>query len=201
MNKQEAAQFLGVSVRTLESYAAQNRVVVNYIRGKTRPVADFDEADLERLKDELAPPGNSANSAATSQNSEIAQNSANRAAIPQKPAKNLAANSETSQSAGLSALARTESGAPNGAVLVIEASHLQELLQAALSTNPETPQHLAAKMLLTLSEAQTLTGLSRETLKSAMDAGELPAQRIGKAWRLRPEDVREWLKQKFQTSK
>ncbi len=42
MNKQEAADYLGVSVRALEPYVQQGRISVKYEKGKTRSTANFD---------------------------------------------------------------------------------------------------------------------------------------------------------------
>ena len=49
MNKKEAAEFLGISVRPLERYVQQGRISVRYEKGKTRPTANFDPAELETL--------------------------------------------------------------------------------------------------------------------------------------------------------
>lgn len=46
MNKKQAAEFLGVSVRALEGYVQQGRLTVRYKKGKTRPTANFDETDI-----------------------------------------------------------------------------------------------------------------------------------------------------------
>ncbi|MEI7578363.1 MAG: hypothetical protein WCK51_15855 [Armatimonadota bacterium] len=54
MEKQAAAEFLGVSVRTLERFAAAGKVKTGRARRKTRPVVTYDEFDLERLRVELA---------------------------------------------------------------------------------------------------------------------------------------------------
>ena len=56
MNKQEAAEFLGVSVRALERYVQQGRIGVRYEKGKTRPTANFDPSELEAFKEELNQP-------------------------------------------------------------------------------------------------------------------------------------------------
>lgn len=53
MNKQEAADFLGVSVRALERYVQQRRISVKYEKGKTRLTANFDSSELEAFKEEL----------------------------------------------------------------------------------------------------------------------------------------------------
>jgi excisionase family DNA binding protein len=55
MNKDEAAEFLRVSVRTLQRYAKNGRVKVTYKHSKAGGTeAVFDEAGLKALKDELA---------------------------------------------------------------------------------------------------------------------------------------------------
>jgi hypothetical protein len=53
MEKREAAEYLGVSTRTLERYAAQGLLVPRRKKGKTRPITVFDQAELERLKSQL----------------------------------------------------------------------------------------------------------------------------------------------------
>jgi len=56
MNKQQAAKLLGVSVRALERYVQQGRISVKYEKGKTRSTANFDQTELEGLKEELNQP-------------------------------------------------------------------------------------------------------------------------------------------------
>lgn len=53
MDKRQAAAFLGVSTRTIERLVARGKLVQKREKGKTRPVAVFLEADLERAKLEL----------------------------------------------------------------------------------------------------------------------------------------------------
>jgi excisionase family DNA binding protein len=53
MNKQEAAEFLGVGVRALERYMQQGKLGARYEKGKTRPVAVYDVGELRALKAEL----------------------------------------------------------------------------------------------------------------------------------------------------
>lgn len=50
MEKKEAAEFLGVSVRTIERLAADGKLTKGRARKKTRPVVVFDKQELERLK-------------------------------------------------------------------------------------------------------------------------------------------------------
>jgi len=53
MEKQEAAEYLGVSVRTLERLAASGRLTKGRAKGKTSPLVVFDKSELEKLKKEL----------------------------------------------------------------------------------------------------------------------------------------------------
>ena len=53
MERAQAAEFLGVSVSTLDRLASQGRLTRGRARRKTRPVTTFDEGELARLKEEL----------------------------------------------------------------------------------------------------------------------------------------------------
>lgn len=54
MDKSEAAEFLGVSVRTLERIAKSGRLSQGRAKRKTRPIVVFDKKELEKLKVELS---------------------------------------------------------------------------------------------------------------------------------------------------
>lgn len=54
--KQEAATFLGVSIRSIESYANQGKLSVSYARGPRGQIAQFDDEELQKLKAELEQP-------------------------------------------------------------------------------------------------------------------------------------------------
>jgi excisionase family DNA binding protein len=56
LNKEEAASFLGVSVRALQRYAAQGKLSVTYTRGARGQVAQFNEEDLQAFKQQLSQP-------------------------------------------------------------------------------------------------------------------------------------------------
>ncbi len=53
MEKREAAEFLGVSIRTLDRFAKAGRLSKGRAKKKTRPVVVFDRTQLEKLKEEL----------------------------------------------------------------------------------------------------------------------------------------------------
>jgi excisionase family DNA binding protein len=53
---------------------------------------------------------------------------------------------------------------------------------------------IADKPLLKLNEAAALTGLSRDTLRTAIDAKKLKGKLIGKAFRIKRDDLDEYIK-------
>lgn len=56
MNKQEAADYVGCSVRAIERYVQQGKISCRYEKGRTNKVAVFDEVELDRFKQELEQP-------------------------------------------------------------------------------------------------------------------------------------------------
>ena len=52
---------------------------------------------------------------------------------------------------------------------------------------------LRSKLLLTLDEAQIITGLSREILQDAIKKGELPSKMMGKAYRVKTQDLERYI--------
>lgn len=182
MNKQEAAQFLDVSVRALERYTADNRVAARYEKGKTRSVLVYDESELERFKVELE----SATHRPAVQKGEPARAGTDWTVESNSPNPANSAN----------ALASFGGVQGEGAMVPAFISLLQavadvapalEKLTAQSEKRGETP--VEAKLLLTLDEAHSLTGLSRATLKGAIDGGQLKARIVGRAWRIKRRDL------------
>ncbi len=177
MNKQEAADFLGVSVRALERYVQQGRVSVKYEKGKTRPTANFDQSELETFKAEL-----------------------NQPTI--KPA--IESRQITTEQHSQQGKLRHESGeiarfgeiSEFGEIGVID--KLSSIIEVLLGKGENQPVVLIAdKLLLNIPEAQALTGLSREVLREAITAGQLKAKVIGKGWRIKRSDLNAYVDQLF----
>jgi hypothetical protein len=60
MNKKEVSEFLGVSTRLVEKYAAEGRLgKITYIRGKTGKQAEYNQEAVEKLKVALESPDTS----------------------------------------------------------------------------------------------------------------------------------------------
>ncbi len=154
MTKQEAADYLGVTIRSIESYASKGKLTPAKAKGTRGDIAVFDEKELEKLK-------------------------AEREQIQFVPRPELAAPTTASPP---TALARRR-----------DVGDFFKLIEAARAAAP-TISDLAAKPLLKLSEAQTLTGLSRQILRAAIDDGNLKATLIGRAYRIKRDDLDNYLK-------
>ena len=167
MNKQEAAEFLGVSVRALERYVQQGRIGVTYSKGKTRPTANFDPQELEEFKEEL-----------------------NQPTI--KPAVESRQISTEPQLKTGKLVHQGDELAEFGDIRVIDKlSSIIESLLGRSETQPTVP--VADKLLLTQTEAQLLTGLSKEFLRDAINDGTLKAKLIGRSWRIKRSDLEEFV--------
>jgi excisionase family DNA binding protein len=167
MNKQEAATFLGVSMRTLERLTQQGRISARYERGRTRPVPMYDREELERAKPEIE--------SKMYPHRPTARNVANSGEI--------GASGETSASAASNdtALARM---AEMPAVL----DRLRSVMKVLRESEPAAVP-IADKPLLKLAEVATLTGLSRNHLRAAIEEGKLKARIIGRGFRVKRSDL------------
>jgi excisionase family DNA binding protein len=180
MNKQEAANYLGVSVRALERYVQQGKVSVRYEKGKTRPTANFDQAELEAFKTELNQP---------TIKPAIKTRQITTEQQPQQA--NL-----TYSSGEITTFGEVDEVSQFGEIGVIEKlSGIIESLLGRSDNQPLVP--IADKLLLTIAEVQSLTGLSREVLRDAIVAGELKAKVIGKGWRVKRSDLEDYIDKLF----
>lgn len=168
MNKKEAAQFLGISARSLERYTKARRMGVTYAPGKTRPVATYDDDELAAFKDELeagvyhpaeAMPTNDDNRANTlatfdAQPAEIAQDARGEAVV------------------GIDRL-----------------NEFADVLAAAMAREMAIVP-VADKLLLTVTEAAELAGLSVGSIRAEIKSGKLPALRGNwRGYRIRRRDL------------
>jgi excisionase family DNA binding protein len=160
MNREEAAQELGISIRSLQRAVKRGALKVKYKRGASgKHEAVFDAEEVARFKEEME-----------------------REVIPE-PAPPATTNDTE-------ALARID--APEEA-----RNALIQLLERAnkLDEQKTTPAvAIENKPLLKLDEASALTGLSRQILKNAIDNKKLKAQIVGKAWRVKREELDQFIK-------
>lgn len=95
------------------------------------------------------------------------------------------------ESNGLNLVARRDKVEMQPAPSALEV--LSRLADAIEKPAQTTVQEIGAKLLLSLDDCRILTGLSRATLRAAIEAGELKAGRVGRAFRVRPDDLRKFL--------
>ena len=188
MTRREVAEALGVSERTVGSYAQSGRLDVRYLPGKTSPVANFDPEQVAGLRRELAP---------------VAKVEAPKAEVGTLKLETKMPKLEDEHALAVqsSNFVVPSSNFDSANFVAIEASHLPMLAQALVgaleASRVAAPSELAAKIGITVPEACVLTGLSEKAMRSAIKNGEIPARRIGRSTRLRPGDVRAWFDRQF----
>jgi excisionase family DNA binding protein len=155
LTKQEAADRLGVTIRSIEAYAAKGKLTPARAKGQRGDITVYDEKEVEALKRE-------------------------REQIQYVPRPETA-------------LATASSNGQAGIAKRRDLADFIRLLESARAAAPSYTD-LAAKPLLKLDEAQALTGLSRQTLRDAIDTGKLKAKMIGRAWRVKRDDLNSYIK-------
>ena len=167
VGKKEAAEFLGVSTRTLERQVTDGKLSVRYEPGATNNIAMFDEDELANLKAEREVPRIKP---------QLALNT---------PDRDEAAEIVSTPSMGLM-----------GGFLTPFTQLVERLITALTERDGEkkpTSDTLRGKYLFTLAEAQIVTGLSRELLMTAIKNGELSTRIMGKSYRIKPEELKEYI--------
>ena len=169
LTKKEAAEYLGVSTRTLERYVKNGKLSVRYEDSSNGEIALFDSGELDQFADDKQTPRI-------------------------RPA-----------STDLSLATTTSDTVPSRGVggLLAPFQELTERLIFALSDHEGrkekiTPDQLRGKLLLTLAEAQIMTGLSREILMEAIKNGQLSSQIMGKAYRIKARDLERFIDELWQ---
>jgi hypothetical protein len=167
MNKQQAAEFLGVSGRAVERYTQQGKLSVHYEPGKTRPVAVYREDELEPLRKEIE---------------------ANL--YHQRPAHEKPNPANPEQAGGLVAIQQTQALQRAGSEQSIQA--LGQAIADALRATQRNqdgkhdappPVELKDKLMLTEKEAAAYAGLSLADIERARDP--LKTIKTGAGWRVK----------------
>jgi hypothetical protein len=163
MNKSEAAKFLEIGVRSLERYTSIGRLQATKQRGKTGMVLDYAPDELARFLAELQ---------------------AKTEAVQSTPQ-----GSPIGGGTGGEPLARV--AAKGGAI--VRRDELAELAAELAAVQKTSASEAAHKLLLSLGECQTLTGLSRASLRSAIDAGALQGRVIGRGFKIKRADLEKYI--------
>jgi excisionase family DNA binding protein len=177
MNKKDAAEFLGVSVRAVERYTQQGKLSVTYAKGRTRPVAEYRQEELDALR------------------AEITANLYHQRPAHEKP--NFA---NPEQGGGVVATAPTqalqrassEQGMQAFALMVADA--LREAQAHANGTGGAVSVSIGDKLMLSIDEAAALAGVSANHIYVAIRAGKLKAKIVGRGWRVKRPDLDDYVK-------
>ena len=163
MNKTEAAKYLDIGVRSLERYTSDGRVQAIRQRGKTGMVLDYAPDELQRFQAELQ-----------------AENDAAQSTPPPSPSVGGTGGEPLAKVA-------TKGGA------IVRRDELAELAATLAAVGKSSATEASHKLLLSLDECQTLTGLSRATLRSAIDDGALQARVIGRGFKIKRSDLDKYI--------
>ncbi len=166
LTKQQAAEFLGVTVRTLERYTQEGKIGGRYEKGKTRSVLVYDEEELRAFKTELE-------------------------TKTYKPAVNP---TPTNTDLDGSELSRFVAGAQL-IPLLDGLNHLIDVVKLVREEQEvdrlTVPIH--HKLTLSLAEASALAGISRTRLREAIRDGTLQARIIGRGYRVKRTDLEDYV--------
>lgn len=173
MNRKQIADALSVSEKSVSRYVAQGRLPDRRVKG----ALDVLPADVERLRAELEAP-----------------------IITDAPAKAPDGDGDIPPSRALVPVP-SRRVAPSESGLLLESLAVAVLAIAdQVNTRDivgrDAPT-IAEKLLLSLDEGAALSGLSVARLRAAIKAEELPARRIGRGFKIRPDDLRAWLNSLF----
>jgi predicted DNA-binding transcriptional regulator AlpA len=183
LNKVEAAEYLGCTTRTLERHIKDKKIGVTYQQSKFGEIAMFDPQELEDFKSGKTATRTTRIVPATPyEQAEFIDESTpdNQGQIvPAPPQRELASRSR-SESLPLGM---------DGLIAPID-NWFGRVVQAIENVgNRRTITELRSKPLVTLDEAQIITGLSREILIDAIKNGQLPTRIMGKAYRIKQADI------------
>jgi excisionase family DNA binding protein len=180
MNKKEAAEFLGLSEKTVERYKSSGKLSARLKRivgadGKSRKVLDFNQSDLDRLKRELS--GNVVFPELTDGHAQTeTQTDTDRQT--QIDSANFANNK-------LSTVGQTQTAS------------LFEMIFKSLETISERNLRGSdrfQKLMLTVDEAAAVSGLPKAFLDRAIKKdGALKATKIGGRYRIKRQDLDEFI--------
>jgi excisionase family DNA binding protein len=182
LTKQQAAEQLGVTTRTLERHVKDGKLSVRYQPSPNGEIALFDPEEIENLRQgretirikprvEIDPP---TTPDSPRQPTQIATTSRinDRLIEPQQPETSLGFNT----------------------IIAPLAALFGNLTRAIDNHGSRVSATELRSKLLTLDEAQIVTGLSRDILQEAIRNGELPSKIMGKAYRIKTQDLEQYIR-------
>lgn len=181
VSRVEAAKMLGIAERTLIRYTEKGKIPALQVKGKTNKAVVYYQEDVEKLKAELEKP--IAYKPTIIENPKDDKEQVLDEELPEEKAKSLAIKSNTK-------LAKDSNDEPSQSTNLI--------LQSITTLLPENIEKLVSavttiqssyKLTLTLAEAATLAGLSKNWLTKAIQEKKLVANKRGKGWNIKRSDL------------
>ena len=181
LDKKQAAEYLQVTTRSLERYTNEGRISVRYEQSPNGEIAMFDPEELKKFKTDKQ----------TSRIKPTVEPDRPQHDRPSNPQSQITRSSQP-QTELYNPPQETNFGL---ATLIAPLGVLFNNLTKAIDNHSSrvTTTELRSKLLLTLNEAQLVTGLSRDSLMEAIDNGELPSKIIGKARRIKTQDLERYI--------
>ena len=173
LTKEQAAKKAGISLRSLERYTSQGKIAVGYRAAAKGKQAFYEQADVERLRDELK---------------------AGRGAVVLPPERREIVRQGPTEAPGEALASPAAQALIDG---IIGAFRGIRMLPAG-DAGPQAGRpslSIADKLALTIPEAAALVGSSGHRIRAAIHAGELKAMKdtLGRGWRIKRADLEEWL--------
>jgi excisionase family DNA binding protein len=165
MNIKEAAEYLNISVKTLERKIAGGDISVAYVTGATGKQRTFERTELDRFKDAEAA----------------------KAETTSYVARPRVAASAVSSSQGLQRN-RGGQGIEAFVSMIADALKARETQGNGIPTVP-----LRDKMTLSFKEASRLSGVPESHLRTAYADGALRGAKLGRGVRVTPDDLRAYV--------
>ena len=192
MTKQEAAAYLGISERSVNNWIDKGDLNVSYIKGKTRDVADFDEAEVHTLKLKLE-----------SRNSEFGKRGArtlNHETLNPESRNIETVNREPRNSESeIVHVPRTL----NSETVKLQGFNFQVFSQEQFTELMELQGRvegvrIVEKPVLTFPEAAEYSGIPEKRLRDAAKNHELKvAKNLGRAAKIQRAELDQWIAQQF----
>jgi excisionase family DNA binding protein len=184
LDKKQAAEYLGVTTRTLERHVKDGKLSVRYEPSPNGEIALFDPEELENFREGKA----------TVRIKPIVESELS-SLMPKPPQNTQGQITRTPDRAELSQTQQPESIPIGIGTLIAPLGAWLGNLTRAIDNHSSrvTATELRSKLLLTLDEAQIVTGLSREILLDAIKNGEIPSKIMGKAYRIKTQDLERYI--------
>jgi len=184
LGKKEAAEYLGVTTRTLERHVKDGKLSVRYEPSPNGEVAMFDPEELENFREGKA-----------TVRIKPAVETEQSSLMPKPPQNSSSQITRSPDRAELPQPQQSESLPLGIGTLIAPLGAWLGSLTRAIDNHGSkvTTTELKSKLLLTLDEAQAITGLSRDILQDAIKNGEIPSKIMGKSYRIKQKDLERYI--------